>query len=165
MVIYRLWRNKVTQLIKEAKTKYYQNAIEENEKIGYIWKCLREINQKINHCSPNLLENNGEVAETPIDIANTFNNFFLNLSKHFSHSDSDNSHTLQVLSEYAKRKLPENQQFKISHITEDEVFSMLRNADVSDLKSRFCCLIRKLFAIYYRKHHFNLIEIKRDVTL
>ena len=53
MTKYRIWRNKVTQLIKEAKTKYYQNAIEENEKVGDIWKCLRELNPKNNYCTPN----------------------------------------------------------------------------------------------------------------
>ena len=100
------------------------------KKIGDIWKCLRELNPKNSHCSPNLLENNGELAQTPIDIANTFNNFFLNLSKHLSFSDSDKSHTLQVLSQYTKRKLPENQQFTISPIEEDEVFSMLQKLNI-----------------------------------
>ena len=40
---YHIWRNKVTKLIKEAKTKYYQKAIEENQKVGDIWKCLKEL--------------------------------------------------------------------------------------------------------------------------
>ena len=44
---YRIWSNKVTKLIREAKTKYYQKAIEENQKVGGIWKCLKELVPKI----------------------------------------------------------------------------------------------------------------------
>ena len=131
MTNYRIWRNKVTQLIKEAKTKYYQNAIEENEKVGDIWKCLRELNPKNNYCTPNLLKNNGENSTNTIDIVNTFNDFFLNLSKQISSCDTDNSRTLHVLSQYTDTKLRKNQQFKISFIDEDEVFSMLRKLNVN----------------------------------
>ena len=131
MTNYRIWRNKVTQLIKEAKTKYYQNAIEENEMVGDIWKCLRELNPKNNYCTPNLLKNNGENSTNTIDIVNTFNDFFLNLSKQISSCDTDNSRTLHVLSQYTDTKLRKNQQFQISFIDEDEVFSMLRKLNVN----------------------------------
>ena len=121
----------MTQLIKEAKTKYYQNAIEENEKVGDIWKYLRELNPKNNYCTPNLLKNNGENSTNTIDIVNTFNDFFLNLSKHISSCDTDNSRTLHVLPQYTDTKLRKNQQFKISFIDEDSVFSMLRKLNVN----------------------------------
>ena len=121
----------MTQLIKEAKSKYYQSAIEENEKVGDIWKSLRELNPKHNHCTPNILEKNGEISTSTIDIVNTFNDFFLNLSKHITSCDTDNSHTLHVLSQYTDTKLQENQQFKIAFIDEDCVLSMLRKLNVN----------------------------------
>ena len=128
---YRTWRNKVTQLIREAKTKYYKDAIEENHKIGDIWKCLKELNPRIHHSAPNLLKSNGETSTETNDITNTFNNFFLNLSKHLSSHDIDASRTLEITSQYARSKLPDNQQFKIDMIKEHQVFLMLRKLNVS----------------------------------
>ena len=56
----RILRNKVTKRIREAKTKYYQKAIEENQKVGDIWKCLKELVPQNGCNGPHSLNINGQ---------------------------------------------------------------------------------------------------------
>ena len=43
MVNYKIWRNKVTELIRQSKIDYYQSAIVQNQKSGEIWKYIKEL--------------------------------------------------------------------------------------------------------------------------
>ena len=43
---YRFWRNKVTTLIKQAKTNYYESAFKENKTSDDIWRHIKELNPK-----------------------------------------------------------------------------------------------------------------------
>ena len=99
---YRMWRNKVTKLIREAKTKYYQKVIDENQKVGDIWKCLKELVSKNSCNGSHSLNINGQTFEKETDIANAFHEFFLNLAKRLT-IDA----TLEKLSTYIlKTKSP-----------------------------------------------------------
>ena len=75
MTNYSIWRNKVTQLIKESKIKILPKCNRGKRKVGDIWKCLCEFNPKHNHCTPNIQEKNGEISTSTIDIVKTVNDF------------------------------------------------------------------------------------------
>ena len=128
---YRIWRNKVTKLIREAKTKYYQKAIEENQKVGDIWKCLKELVPKNSCNGPHSLNINGQTFENEADIANAFNEFFSNLAKRLTIDEADASPSLEKLSNYIENKIPMTHRFRISPIEEDQVFKLLSKLNIS----------------------------------
>ena len=48
---YRFWRNKVTTLINQAKTNYYESAVKGNKTSGDIWRHIKELNPKQTMCT------------------------------------------------------------------------------------------------------------------
>ena len=76
---YKLWRNKVVRMLKEAKADYYMNLIEENRRdTRALWAALREISPRSNTTSvmPNTIKTGDFETSNPIDIAQTFNQVF-----------------------------------------------------------------------------------------
>ena len=85
---YRLWRNKVTNLIQSAKEQYYQKALDENESVSDIWRYIKEITPKQNHSVPNLLlDNKGQTVTDVSDIVDTFNTYFSTVSANYEHKN------------------------------------------------------------------------------
>ena len=90
-VNYKYWRNKVTELMKNAKEQYYKIAIEEKKNSKDIWKHIKELGPKSEHATPNMLNVNGQIANENIDIANIFNDYFINLSTVLSSNNNMNT--------------------------------------------------------------------------
>ena len=61
MVNYKIWRNKVTELIKQSKIDYYQSAIVQNQKSGEIWKYIKELAPKSRRSAPASLVCDGKI--------------------------------------------------------------------------------------------------------
>ena len=80
---YKFWRNKVSKMIKQAKKTQYQTYIDNNkDKPGSIYKLFQEVGSRkgCRKTSISSIKNNGIHTKDPRDIANAFNNFFVNVA-------------------------------------------------------------------------------------
>ena len=133
VVNYKYWRNKVTELMKNAKEQYYKTTIEENKNSKDIWKHIKELGPKSDHATPNMLNVNGQIANENIDIAYIFNDYFINLSTVLSSNNNMNTgytETIAALREFTQAKLEPKTEFRIRQIDESEVFTMLNRLNI-----------------------------------
>ena len=128
---YRFWRNKVTTLIKQAKTNYYESAVKENKTSGDIWRHIKELNPKQTTCTPEIIKTSDQVLENPEDIANEFNNYFVNICQTLGIVNKNNESTFSTLGKYVKSKLDSSKKFNISLISENQVFKLLNKLNSS----------------------------------
>ena len=128
---YKWWRNKVNKLIKESKKNQYQTYIEKNkDKPGSIYKIFQDVSAGKGSKKPtdiSSVKNNGKHIEDPTEIANTFNNFFVNIASKIKEPVSPSNH--DKLREFCNSRLPENTQFSISNIEKDKVLKYLSTMD------------------------------------
>lgn len=75
---YKRYRNKLNDLIKNAKINYYQNKIEQNKNNATgLWNCLKEITQKNrNKVNYEIRSTEGNICTDDKQIANTFVKYF-----------------------------------------------------------------------------------------
>ena len=128
---YKLWRNKVTTLIKESKTEYYQSAIQNHKTSGDIWRHIRDINPKPVTTIPNMIFNKGESLQNPKEIANAFNDYYVNICQTLGVVNRNNKDTFETLENYTKTKLNESDKFELQHISESEVLKLLQRLNPS----------------------------------
>ena len=75
---YCVMRNKVTKLNRKKKKVYYQNKIQERKNDGNrLWKTLNEIMGRAKNTTSSFIEVNGFFLTKSKDIANNFNDHFL----------------------------------------------------------------------------------------
>ena len=114
---YKLWRNRVVRMLKEAKADYYINLIEENSRdTRGLWTALREISPRSTTTSvmPNTLKSGDFETSNPCDIADAFNQFFSTIAD--THVPRDNhmpESEFLILSEHVRTKLFEGSTFVI----------------------------------------------------
>ena len=80
--VYNRVRNKVSHNLKKSKKDHYETYFDElNTNIKKTWEGIRKIVnvKKSTKFSISHLNVNGRIVEEPIDIANNFNNFFVNV--------------------------------------------------------------------------------------
>ena len=81
-----------------------------------------------------MLNVNGQIANENIDIANIFNDYFINLSTALSSNNNMNTgytETIATLREFTQTKLEPETEFRIRQIDESEVFTMLNRLNVN----------------------------------
>ena len=92
---YKFWRNKVNKMIKEAKKNQYQTYIDNNkDKPGSIYKLFQETGsgKSCRNTPISSIKNKGIHTEDPTEIANAFNNFFVNVAAKIKEPVSNASH-------------------------------------------------------------------------
>ena len=86
--MYKKFRNRVTVLLKESKTNYFNNYFNVNSNnMKLLWSGIKSIvNQK--NTDSNLIsklkDKNGSITTDPTVIADTFDDFFVNVSSNVS---------------------------------------------------------------------------------
>ncbi|MCU7800728.1 MAG: hypothetical protein KZQ70_11410 [gamma proteobacterium symbiont of Lucinoma myriamae] len=130
---YKIWRNKVTHLIRQSKKEKYETYIDQNkQKPGSIYQIFQEVGagkgQK-RQTNIGLLKNGDSHIEDPHEIANTFNDFFVTVASKIKEPVINSSH--EKLREYCNSKLPADTNFKIPPIERDKVLKSLLNVNVS----------------------------------
>ena len=126
---YTLCRNKVVQIIKEARTVYYMYIIEENRHdTRALWACLREINPRNDSTStmPKTVKSGNIDVTDPIDSAQTFiQASSTTADTYVSGENHEQQHNFQTLDEHVRSKLARNTKFVIPDVTHEYVLHKL----------------------------------------
>ena len=131
---YKLWRNKVLSLIRKAKKEKYETYIDTNRgKPGSIFKLFQEVgagkgNKKQSSIS-SIKVNEDTTSEDPAEIAETFNDFFVNVASRIKEPISNSTH--DELKEFCQNKLAEGTRFEIPCLDVTNVRKYLSNIDVT----------------------------------
>ncbi|MEW8548507.1 MAG: reverse transcriptase family protein, partial [Candidatus Thiodiazotropha sp.] len=130
---YKIWRNKVVNLIRKSKKSHYQNLIEEGKnQPTTIWKIFNEFgagkqkSDKTN--SIHSVKAGGQDKDKPEDIANAFNDFFVNIAENIKEPVSSSNH--EKLKSYCNDKIPSDIFFDLPLLNKDKVLRYLKNLDV-----------------------------------
>ena len=131
---YKVWRNKVVSLIKQSKKCNYEKLIEEGKnQPTTIWKIFNELNAgKQKNGSSNKVNSvklgNSEIYNSD-EIANTFNDFFINIAKNLKEPVPLSDH--MKLKDYCNNKLPDDISFDMPLLNKDKVLKFLNGLDES----------------------------------
>lgn len=84
---YKTYRNKLTQLIKNAKTKYYGSIISKNKNVSKnLWNCVNNICNK--HKPRTIIDQikltDGTIVSNKVDISNKFNEHYSDLGENYA---------------------------------------------------------------------------------
>ena len=127
---YKRTRNFVTNMKRDAKTKYYQQYFETYKwKSSKVWKGIKSI-VKLNTTSKkdiSLIDNKGFNVTDPSKIANLFNNYFVNIGpsidKAILNSETDFRDIL--------KNIKVNNTFFLSPTIPEEIFKIIASLDKS----------------------------------
>lgn len=82
---FKKWRNKVVNLIKQSKKSNYEKLIDDGKnQPNSIYKIFQELGagkRKSKNCNNIILKNGDSVIDQTDEIANEFNNFFVNIAE------------------------------------------------------------------------------------
>lgn len=76
---FKVWRNKVTSLIRKSKKSRYEAFLEEDNNPNSIWKLFKEVGASKNSNSKSKLQVKVDniLLENSEEVSNAFNNFFV----------------------------------------------------------------------------------------
>ena len=130
IVTAKVYRNKVANLTKQAKSNFYQSMLDKNKSAGEFWKYIKDLNPKQPSKSPTMLKDNNKIINNPSDIAESFNDYFANIAKMYIPAQSDNTQfDSTTLSNYINSKVPANYEFSIPTVSEEWVKKQLSSID------------------------------------
>ena len=130
---YKVWRNNVIKLIEKSKKVQYQEFINKNKgNPSSIYKLFKEVGagkgpQK--QSSVESIKKGETLIEEPTEIADEFNDFFVNVASKLKEPTTSTSH--EKLKEFCQEKLPPNTKFEIPSINREKVLKFLINIDVN----------------------------------
>ena len=83
---YKLYRNKINHLIKKSKSNYFKSYFERfRENSKKIWTGINKILYKTFSTTQNIVLNqNGKIISNQKNVADEFNNFFINVGQNLS---------------------------------------------------------------------------------
>jgi len=129
---YNFYKNQVTNLIRRAKRKYYSNKFESSfSNASATWKTVNSLigRKRKSTGSLNLLSNNSLLSR-PIDVANCFNEYFVNVGKRLDNDiPLSGVHALDFMGERV------TDSFFVKPVTGGEVCR-----EINNLKSNSCPL-------------------------
>ena len=128
---YKSWRNKVVQLIKCAKKKFYIEAIETNKKHPKIlWKHLKCASSKNTQEAAPVIQIGDDLKTGPSEVANVLNDYFASISSEYIPVRQTRLDTKSVskISNFIDSKIGDkNRYFAIPPITTDFVLQQLKH--------------------------------------
>ena len=132
---YKFWRNKSITLIRQAKTDFFSNAIEENRDSSYLWKHVKKLGNQF-ECSnlPDELIIDGKTIHASDEITNKLNSYFANISDTLKASEQAKECTdfdFQTLRNYTETLIPPNIYFRIPAINISTLISTIKSLDTS----------------------------------
>ena len=130
---YKIWRNKVIKLIHNSKKAQYQTFIDNNKgNPGSIYKLFQELGAGKGQHRQSIVTSvkvGDTVIEDPTEMANKFNNFFVNVASTIKEPVINTNR--DKLREFCHEKLPEGKKFVIPSIQKEKVSKFLTNIDIN----------------------------------
>ncbi|MES9905404.1 MAG: reverse transcriptase family protein [Sedimenticola sp.] len=129
---HKIWRNKVINLIKQSKKQLYQTQLDKKNNPNAIWIFFNAFGAGKKGSSPqniNCLLNDGNTIENPQDIANIFNEFFVNIAAKIKEPIHHSHH--ENLSRFCDDKIPADSYFDIPLINNEYVEKTLKDIDTT----------------------------------
>ncbi len=119
---YCIARNKTNELIEKAKTEFYTTLINENHNNSKkLWGYMNELAPKDSKQTPSSLVVDGHKITDPLEIANSFNNFFTSIVQTYIPSVENAILDLTNLRNFVKSKIEPSNMFSIPIMSEDQV--------------------------------------------
>lgn len=132
---YKALRNNIATLINLAKKSTYENKIETGKDYPKsIWKIFKEFGASSKHKNNSNndilgLKINGETVTDNIELADSFNNYFINIASDLKEPLQQND--LSKLNDYINSKVPDNVVFDLPDIDENFVHRFLSSLDTT----------------------------------
>ena len=129
---YKLWRNKVNKLIKESKNIQSRSLDEENNnQPSNVWKIFKELGATKNKskCTTDTILVDGKEYTDPLEIANEFNKFFVNVASKLKEPTLQPN--FERLEKFCVEHVPKDTEFSIPCLTKEKVKKYLKNLDLS----------------------------------
>ncbi len=127
---YRIVRNRINELIEQAKTEFYAILINENQNNSKkLWGYMNELAPKDSKQTPSSLVVDGYKITDSLEIANSFNNFFISIVQTYIPSNENAVLDLTNLRNFVKSKSEPSDMFSIPIMSEDQVLKFLGDLD------------------------------------
>ena len=129
---YKIWRNKVSKMIKSSKKHQYSEIINDNvNNPSGVWKLFKELGASKRNSGTSIfsLKVNGKTIENPSEISSEFNKFFVSVASKLKEPIVPSN--FDKLQAFCNEKLTENSNFSIPSIEHEKVEKYLKNIDVT----------------------------------
>ena len=122
--VYNRVRNRVSRQLEKSKKQHYESYFDEmNSNIKKTWEGIRKIVnvKKSTKFSISHLNVNGKIVDEPVDIANNFNNFFVNVGP-------ETDKTVPRIPNQSPNQFLKNRNqfdFIVAHISEEDIIDII----------------------------------------
>ena len=125
---FKTYKNILRQTIREAKKQYYHRIFFNfKNNIKKTWIAIKETLNRNNKTTklPSVFYQNNQIIEDPTDLANAFNDYFINIGTNLSqHIESDTSHAYYLKNNYS------NLDFKFKQINESDILTIIKKLKI-----------------------------------
>ena len=143
-VKYKRYKNKLTGILRKAEKDYYNNLLQ-NHKIDLklTWATLNGlIKMSLGNVYPDQFQRNGKILTNKLDIANGFNEFFVNVGPSVANKIKSPSNKFHIF--YYMKSRNDKSMF-INDVTQNELCKVVNNFLSKACNNLFC--INDLFCI------------------
>ena len=130
MAEYRVWRNRSTGLIQNAKKEFYSQSINDNYKNPKcLWQNLHDVTNKSSKQQTTFIhDDNGDPILDPEATADKFNEFFTSLYKDLnSNGKKSTDINCTKLQDFVGNKVPDGTEFEIPLVSASFIHQQLQN--------------------------------------
>lgn len=124
---YKTYKNKLTSILRVSEKSYYNKLLaQEKNNIKGTWKILNTIIRKKQEHSPypDKFKSNGKTITKKKDIANGFNDFFVNVGPNLAKNIKTHNRNIDVL-DFLEKQNPVS--MFLSDVEESEIIKMVNN--------------------------------------
>ena len=125
---FKTYTNILRQTIREAKKQYYHRIFFNfKNNIKKTWIAIKETLNRNNKTTklPSVFYHNNQIIQDPTDLANAFNDYFINIGTTLSqHIESDTSHAYYLKNNYS------NLDFKFKQINESHILTIIKKLKI-----------------------------------
>ncbi len=127
---YKIWHNKVLQMIRKSKRDYYISIIEQcvSDSSKFL-QYLRELDPKSTVPPPPKLKEGEEDITDHLEIATCFNTFFSNITENYLSDDNRPAPRYDKLKAFVDSKIPPDAVFDFPAIENVFALKELQNVD------------------------------------
>ena len=129
---YKIWRNKVSKMIKASKKRQYSEIINENvNNPSSVWKLFKELGASKRNIGTSILslKINDKTIDNPAEISTEFNKFFVSVASKIKEPVVPSN--FDKLRAFCNEKLAENASFSIPSLGHAKVEKYLKNIDIT----------------------------------